>query len=99
MKDPKPNPYAFKSTHTYTHTHTHSNRQVTSAFGKLWDPVADKLTVTTILILLCAQYPTLVYVMPVLVILIREITISALREQMAAQNVQIPVGSYSHTQT
>ena len=65
--------------------------QVTSSFGKLWDPVADKLTVTTVLILLCVQFPALPYVLPVLLILLREIAVSALREHMAAENVQIPV--------
>eukprot|EP01031_Cornospumella_fuschlensis_P030724 gene30724-37124_t len=73
--------------------------KVTSSFGKLWDPVADKLTVTTVLVLLCAQFPALPYVLPVLLILLREITVSALREHMAAENVQIPVSNLGKIKT
>ncbi|MCX7122105.1 MAG: CDP-diacylglycerol--glycerol-3-phosphate 3-phosphatidyltransferase [Gammaproteobacteria bacterium] len=55
----------------------------TSAFGAFLDPVADKLMVATALILLVSQYPTPWMVVPGIVIVCREIVISALREWMA----------------
>lgn len=63
----------------------------TSAFGAFLDPVADKLMVTAALILLCAKVPaglctTYPWMMPAaaIVIIAREITMSALREWAAA---------------
>jgi len=59
----------------------------TSAFGAFLDPVADKLMVTTALVLLVDSNPTgfpgAMLVIPAAVIVGREITISALREWMA----------------
>lgn len=55
----------------------------TSAFGAFLDPVADKLMVAAALILLVGQYPSLWMVIPGVVIVSREILISALREWMA----------------
>ena len=55
----------------------------TSAFGRFLDPVADKLMVAAALVLLVQSYPTLEMVIPAIVIISREITISALREWMA----------------
>ena len=55
----------------------------TSAFGRFLDPVADKLMVASALVLLVQWYPTLEMVIPAIVIISREITISALREWMA----------------
>lgn len=55
---------------------------ITSSFGAFLDPVADKLVVTTSLILLSGRYGAEVAV-PTAVILAREIAVSALREWMA----------------
>ncbi|MDH5425556.1 MAG: CDP-diacylglycerol--glycerol-3-phosphate 3-phosphatidyltransferase [Gammaproteobacteria bacterium] len=55
-----------------------------SSFGAFLDPVADKLMVSTALILLVfAQGQNLLIVISAIVIIGREITISALREWMA----------------
>ncbi len=60
---------------------------VSSAFGAFLDPVADKLMVATALVLLVENNPTsfhgLLMALPAVVIIGREITISALREWMA----------------
>jgi len=56
----------------------------TSAFGAFLDPVADKLMVATALVLLVTAHPGLMLVIPALVIIGREITVSGLREWMAA---------------
>jgi len=54
-----------------------------SPIGAFLDPVADKLMVATALILLVLSDPTPALAVPALVIIGREITISALREWMA----------------
>eukprot|EP00537_Pseudo-nitzschia_pungens_P012069 CAMPEP_0172395832 /NCGR_PEP_ID=MMETSP1061-20121228/22038_1 /TAXON_ID=37318 /ORGANISM="Pseudo-nitzschia pungens, Strain cf. pungens" /LENGTH=302 /DNA_ID=CAMNT_0013127535 /DNA_START=132 /DNA_END=1040 /DNA_ORIENTATION=+ len=55
---------------------------ISTAFGAFLDPVADKLMVSTSLILLSGRYGAVAAV-PSLVILAREIAVSALREWMA----------------
>lgn len=59
----------------------------TSAFGAFLDPVADKLMVAVALVLLVDQNPTpfagFLMAIPAVIIIGREITISALREWMA----------------
>lgn len=55
----------------------------TSAFGAFLDPVADKLMVSTALVLLVQQIPTFWMSIAAAVIIGREITVSALREWMA----------------
>jgi len=55
----------------------------TSRFGAFLDPVADKLMVAVTLILLVVADPSLWMALPAIVIIGREIAISALREWMA----------------
>jgi CDP-diacylglycerol--glycerol-3-phosphate 3-phosphatidyltransferase len=55
----------------------------TSAFGAFLDPVADKLMVAVALILLVQQHPSIVFTVPAMIIVGREIAVSALREWMA----------------
>ncbi len=57
--------------------------QMTTALGAFLDPVADKLMVATALIVVLQADPQLWLAMAVMVIIGREITISALREWMA----------------
>ena len=52
-------------------------------FGAFLDPVADKLIVSAALLVLLQTHPTPLFVFPALVIVSREIVISALREWMA----------------
>ncbi len=52
-------------------------------FGAFLDPVADKLIVAAALILLLETHPTPLFALPAIVIISREIVISALREWMA----------------
>ena len=54
-----------------------------SSFGAFLDPVADKLVISTALILLVSRQPDWVITLPALVIVGREIAVSALREWMA----------------
>lgn len=55
----------------------------TTPFGAFLDPVADKLMVAVALIILVETYSSLYLTIPALVIVGREIVISALREWMA----------------
>lgn len=56
---------------------------VSSKLGAFLDPVADKLTVTTALVVLLQDHPTIPMMIATAVIVGREITVSALREWMA----------------
>ena len=55
----------------------------TSAFGRFLDPVADKLMVAAALIVLVQWQPTITMAFAAIVIISREITVSALREWMS----------------
>ncbi|MGE0486918.1 MAG: CDP-diacylglycerol--glycerol-3-phosphate 3-phosphatidyltransferase [Gammaproteobacteria bacterium] len=55
----------------------------TSPFGAFLDPVADKLMVAVVLVVLLQVRPALWLALPVAIIIGREITVSALREWMA----------------
>lgn len=66
----------------------------TSAFGRLLDPIADKLLVATALVVILAKpdmYNWSLTVLPVFVILCREILVSGLREFLREVNVGLPV--------
>ncbi len=63
-----------------------------SRFGAFLDPVADKLMVGVVLVLLVQQHPTAAFAIPAAIIIGREITISALREWMAEIGQRSAVG-------
>ena len=56
-----------------------------SAFGAFIDPVADKLMVAAALIMIAADFQTWYIVIPAIIMISREIFISALREFMSAR--------------
>jgi CDP-diacylglycerol---glycerol-3-phosphate 3-phosphatidyltransferase len=58
----------------------------TTPFGAFLDPVADKLIVVSALVILVGHHANLWLTLPALVIVGREIVISALREWMAEMN-------------
>ncbi len=65
-----------------------------SAFGRLLDPIADKLLVTSALVVLLAKPDMLVTrlsLVPIIVILCREILVSGLREFLMEVHVGMPV--------
>jgi CDP-diacylglycerol--glycerol-3-phosphate 3-phosphatidyltransferase len=64
---------------------------VTSTFGAFLDPVADKIAVSTALILLSGKCGSIVSI-PTTIILAREISVSALREWMAQRSMRDVVG-------
>lgn len=73
-----------------------------SDFGRMLDPIADKILVAIALMMLVAQgsigqfiltpdLRSLLRLVPALIILAREILVSGLREFLAAANVSVPV--------
>ena len=73
----------------------------TSRFGAFLDPVADKLMVATALVLLVAADPGPWLAVPAIVIIGREIAISALREWMAeiGERAQVAVSTIGKIKT
>ena len=71
-----------------------------SKFGRFMDPVADKLLVAAVIFMLVAtdRIAGLV-VLPALIILIREILVSGLREHLAALSVGVPVSRLAKWKT
>jgi CDP-diacylglycerol--glycerol-3-phosphate 3-phosphatidyltransferase len=59
-----------------------------TAFGAFLDPVADKLIVVVALIMLLEVHSTIWFALPTLVIIGREVVISALREWMAESGLR-----------
>ncbi len=57
--------------------------QLETSFGAFLDPVADKLMVVVVIVLLVEANPSIYVTLPSIVIVAREISISALREWMA----------------
>jgi len=57
--------------------------QQESSFGAFLDPVADKLMVVVVIVLLVEANPSVLVALPSIVIVAREISVSALREWMA----------------
>ena len=71
-----------------------------SAFGRFLDPIADKLLVAAVILMLVAtgRIRGLV-VLPGLVILCREVMVSGLREFLAQANVGVPVSRLAKWKT
>ena len=71
-----------------------------SALGRMLDPIADKLLVSCILMMVIATGAISgIHVIAALIILFREITVSGLREFMADANVSMPVTTLAKWKT
>ncbi len=72
-----------------------------SSLGAFLDPVADKLMIAVVLVLLVEKNPTPFLALPAAVIIGREITISALREWMAEMGARskVAVSGYGKLKT
>jgi cardiolipin synthase len=74
--------------------------QEVSDFGKFIDPIADKLLVATVLfVLVAANKITGMSILPALIILLREIVVSGLREFLATIHVRLPVSKMAKWKT
>ncbi len=65
--------------------------EVTSVWGAILDPIADKVLVCGAILGLLAVAPNAQVALPAALILFREFTVSALREVAAGRNVKLPV--------
>ena len=80
---------------------------LTSRLGQFLDPIADKIMVAAVLVMLMASRkadgdPPIIEdwsVIPALVILLREIIVSGLREFLAPMHVAMPVGALAKWKT
>ena len=71
-----------------------------SKLGTLLDPIADKLLIAAVIIVLIdTRVIADVHVIPAIIILLREIAISGLREFLAIGQVSLPVSSLSKLKT
>ncbi|AHX10990.1 CDP-diacylglycerol--glycerol-3-phosphate 3-phosphatidyltransferase [Neorickettsia helminthoeca str. Oregon] len=71
-----------------------------SKFGKLFDPIADKMIVATaILMLVHLQYITGTTLIPAIIIVCREFFVSGLREYLARDDKTFPVNSLGKLKT
>jgi cardiolipin synthase len=71
-----------------------------SDFGRFLDPIADKLVVASALFMLVATGRVSgLTILPALVILMREILVSGLREHLAELNVSVPVSRLAKWKT
>ena len=76
------------------------NRGQVSSIGRFLDPIADKLLVSAVILLLVAvDSITGLVLLPALVILCREILVSGLREYLAGSQVPVPVSSLAKWKT
>lgn len=79
---------------------------LTSRLGQFLDPIADKIMVAAVLIMLISSrkanpVPEIagLHIIPALVILLREMIVSGLREFLAPLNVSVPVSALAKWKT
>jgi len=77
-----------------------------SRLGQFLDPIADKIMVAAVIVMLVSQrnhsgHPVIhsFHIIPALVILLREIIVSGLREFLAPHNVSMPVSKLAKWKT
>lgn len=74
--------------------------KVQSNFGKLFDPIADKLVVASTIIMLVYKHKIDdITIIPSVIIVCREILVSGLREFLIATNVSLPVSKAGKIKT
>ncbi|MDG7056355.1 MAG: CDP-diacylglycerol--glycerol-3-phosphate 3-phosphatidyltransferase [Wolbachia endosymbiont of Meromenopon meropis] len=74
--------------------------KVQSKFGKLFDPIADKLIVISTIMMLVYKHKVNDYtIIPSVIIVCREILVSGLREFLIATNVSLPVSKAGKIKT
>ncbi len=75
--------FAFASISDWVDGYLARSMQQESSFGAFLDPVADKLMVVVVIVVLVQAHPSIFVALPAVIIVAREISISALREWMA----------------
>jgi len=76
------------------------DRGVTSSFGRMLDPIADKLLVAATLLVVVADQTLVGWtIWAAIIILCREILVSGLREYLAELKVRLPVSAIAKWKT
>jgi cardiolipin synthase len=71
-----------------------------SRLGRFLDPIADKLLVAAVILILVAEHRLTGWtILPALIILCREILVSGLREYLAGLHVSVPVSQLAKWKT
>jgi cardiolipin synthase (CMP-forming) len=71
-----------------------------SPLGRMLDPIADKILIATCLFMLVANHTLVgISIIPALIILCREITVSGLREFLSELSVRMPVSQLAKWKT
>ncbi|HXW72475.1 MAG TPA: CDP-diacylglycerol--glycerol-3-phosphate 3-phosphatidyltransferase [Methylocella sp.] len=71
-----------------------------SRIGQMLDPIADKLLVSAVLMMLAADHTIANYSLwPAIIILCREVLVSGLREYLAGLKVSVPVSNVAKWKT
>lgn len=92
--------YALAGVTDYFDGHFARRRSQISAFGRFLDPIADKLLVSAVILMLVAKDGIAgMAVLPALIILCREVLVSGLREFLAGLNVGLPVSRLAKWKT
>jgi len=74
--------------------------KVVSPVGTFLDPIADKIFIVSLLVVLAAfERLEGIWLIPAIVILVREILISGLREFLGPKNIQLPVSKLAKWKT
>lgn len=74
--------------------------QVESAVGKFLDPISDKIFIASLLVALVGvDRADGVWMIPVIIILMREFFVSGMREFLGPMNVQLPVSQLAKWKT
>lgn len=92
--------YIFASITDYLDGYLARKWNVISPVGTFLDPIADKIFIVALLIVIAA-FDRLegIWLVPALIIIIREILISGLREFLGPKNIQLPVSKLAKWKT
>lgn len=92
--------YAPAAATDYLDGYLARSMRVTSPIGKFLDPISDKIFVGALLFMLAAVHRLEgIWVIPALLILMREIFIAGLREYLGPLNIQVPVSNLAKWKT
>lgn len=94
--------YIFSSIFDFFDGYIARNYNMSSNFGRIFDPIADKSLVIIILLTVCVRDPSAgkFILIPFSIIVLRELVISGLRESLSANNIVVKVsklGKYKTT--
>lgn len=92
--------YLVSATSDYFDGYFARTLKATSEFGKLFDPIADKLLVIALLgLLLAFQLISGIHIIAAILIMLRETFVSGLREYAIGRKISLPVSTLSKYKT